>query len=165
MDTTDPTISFDADGVCNHCHHFDTVAKTLWFPNETGAKKLSQIVEKIKAEGKDREYDCILGLSGGVDSSYLALVSKEYGLRPLVVHVDAGWNSELAVHNIEQIVKYCDYDLHTHVMEWEVWIWSSHIIPLSSHLHHRMHGSLKECNDHHTARAHACILHLNCTSS
>jgi len=69
--------------------------------------------------GKNQEYDCIIGLSGGVDSSYLALVMKDYGLRPLVVHVDAGWNSELAVHNIEQIVKYCDYDLHTHVMDWQ----------------------------------------------
>ncbi|NQU87028.1 MAG: N-acetyl sugar amidotransferase, partial [Mariniphaga sp.] len=69
--------------------------------------------------GKNNEYDCILGLSGGVDSAYLALKIKEHGLRPLVVHVDAGWNSEIAVSNIERIVKYCNYDLYTYVIDWE----------------------------------------------
>lgn len=119
MDTTDPEISFDEQGVCNHCHEFDEVTTKRWFPNEEGKKKLEAIFSKIKQVGKNQEYDCIIGLSGGVDSSYLALVMKDYGLRPLVVHVDAGWNSELAVHNIEQIVKYCGYDLHTHVMDWQ----------------------------------------------
>ncbi|MDE9517143.1 N-acetyl sugar amidotransferase [Xenorhabdus bovienii] len=118
MDTTDPEITFDHEGICNHCHQFDNITSTYWFPNEEGHKKLSNIFEKIKKERKNFEYDCIIGLSGGLDSSYLALVMKDYGLRPLVVHVDAGWNSELAVHNIEKIVKYCDYDLHTHVMNW-----------------------------------------------
>ena len=119
MDTTDPDISFDEQGVCNHCHEFDEVTSKRWFPNEVGKEKLNAIFEKIKQEGRNQDYDCIIGLSGGVDSSYLALVIKDYGLRPLVVHVDAGWNSELAVHNIEQIVKYCGYDLHTHVMDWQ----------------------------------------------
>ncbi len=82
-------------------------------------KKLDAIFTKIKVEGKNQEYDCIIGLSGGIDSSYLAVIMKDSGLRPLVVHVDAGWNSELAVYNIEQVVKYCNYDLHTHVMDWE----------------------------------------------
>ncbi|AYA41577.1 N-acetyl sugar amidotransferase [Xenorhabdus nematophila] len=118
MDTTDPEITFDHEGVCNHCHQFDDITSTYWFPNEQGHKKLSNIFENIRKERKNFEYDCIIGLSGGLDSSYLALVMKDYGLRPLVVHVDAGWNSELAVHNIEKIVKYCDYDLHTHVMNW-----------------------------------------------
>lgn len=81
--------------------------------------QLHSVVEKIKRDGEGQDYDCIIGLSGGVDSSYLALMIKDYGLRPLVVHVDAGWNSELAVHNIEKIVKHCDYDLHTHVVDWE----------------------------------------------
>ncbi|MDR9498529.1 MAG: N-acetyl sugar amidotransferase [Hydrogenovibrio sp.] len=119
MDTTDHEISFDEQGVCTHCHEFDEVTTKRWFPNEEGKKKLEAIFSKIKQAGKNQEYDCIIGLSGGVDSSYLALVMKDYGLRPLVVHVDAGWNSELAVHNIEQIVKYCGYDLHTHVMDWQ----------------------------------------------
>lgn len=86
--------------------------------NEDGKRQLELMFSKIKNERQNFEYDCILGLSGGLDSSYLALVMKEYGMRPLVVHVDAGWNSELAVYNIERIVKYCGYDLHTHVMNW-----------------------------------------------
>lgn len=118
MDTTDPEISFDCEGVCNHCHLFDEETTNRWFPDELGAKKLGEIFRQIKRERKDYEYDCVLGLSGGLDSSYLALVMKEYDMRPLVVHVDAGWNSELAVFNIEKIVKYCGYDLHTHVMNW-----------------------------------------------
>ena len=119
MDSSDPHIHFDADGVCNHCREFDEVTSRYWFPNEEGTKKLAFIIEQIQADGKDKEYDCILGLSGGVDSSYLALKAKDWALRPLVVHIDAGWNSELAVANIEKIVKYCNYDLHTHVVDWE----------------------------------------------
>lgn len=118
MDTTDRDITFDAQGVCNHCHQFDTETSKRWFPNEEGKRQLETIFNKIKEERKNYEYDCILGLSGGLDSSYLALVMKEYEMRPLVVHVDAGWNSELAVYNIEKVVKYCGYDLHTHVMNW-----------------------------------------------
>lgn len=118
MDTTDPEIQFDEQGVCNHCHEFDNVTSKRWFPNEEGKSKLKEIFDRIKEERKNYEYDCILGLSGGLDSSYLALVMKEYGMRPLVVHVDAGWNSELAVYNIEKVVKYCGYDLHTHVVNW-----------------------------------------------
>ena len=119
MDTSDPQIHFDEAGVCSHCHNFDNVTKKVWFPNDEGQKKLEAIFQKIKKEGEGQDYDCIIGLSGGVDSSYLALVLKNYNIRPLVVHVDAGWNSELAVYNIEQIVKYCNYDLHTHVVDWE----------------------------------------------
>lgn len=119
MDTSDPAIRFDAEGVCNHCLDFDAVTRKNWFPNEEGHRRLMDIVAQIKADGKGQEYDCIIGLSGGVDSSYLALKVAEWGLRPLVVHVDAGWNSELAVANIEKIVKHCKFDLHTHVVDWE----------------------------------------------
>lgn len=119
MDSTDPEITFDDQGVCNHCRHFDEVQSKQWFPGPEGEKRLNDIVARIKEEGADNEYDCILGLSGGVDSSYLALKLQELDLRPLVVHVDAGWNTELAVRNIENVVKYCNYDLHTHVMDWE----------------------------------------------
>ena len=119
MDTSDPLITFDEHGVCNHCNEFDAVTSKNWFPNEEGKQRWAAIVEQIKVAGKGQEYDCILGLSGGVDSSYLAIKVHEWGLRPLVVHVDAGWNSELAVANIEAIVKYCNYDLHTHVVDWE----------------------------------------------
>lgn len=119
MDTSDPDIVFDAGGVCNHCNMFDAVTRKNWFPNEDGRARWASIVEQVKAAGIGKEYDCILGLSGGVDSSYLALKVSDWGLRPLVVHVDAGWNSELAVANIEALVKHCHYDLHTHVVDWE----------------------------------------------
>jgi len=119
MDTSDSEIVFDENDVCNHCREFENETKKRWFPNEEGKKKLIAIFEKIRQEGKSKEYDSIIGMSGGVDSSYLALVIKDYGLRPLVVHVDGGWNSELAVHNIEQVIKYCSYELFTHVVDWE----------------------------------------------
>ena len=119
MDTSDPAISFDSQGVCNHCREFDEISAKGWFPNEEGAKRLAAMLDEIKAAGKGQTYDCLLGLSGGVDSSYLALKVHEWGLRPLVIHVDAGWNSELAVANIEKIVKFCGFDLYTHVVDWE----------------------------------------------
>jgi len=119
MDTTDPEIVFDENGVCNHCKEFEAITKKRWFPNNEGLRRLKKIVETIKAESQNQEYDCIMGLSGGADSSYLALKVKELGLRPLVVHIDGGWNSEVAVNNIERLVKYCGYDLYTHVMYWE----------------------------------------------
>jgi aminotransferase len=119
MDTSDPDINFDGLGICSHCVQFEEVSKNSWFPNNRGTELLNKILARIKLAGKEQEYDCILGLSGGVDSSYLALKAKNWGLRPLVVHVDAGWNSELAVANIEKIVLHCKYDLHTHVVDWE----------------------------------------------
>lgn len=118
MDTSDPEISFDTNNVCNHCHRFDDIAEKHWFPDARGKKILSEQVEKIKSKGKGQEYDSIMGLSGGVDSSYLAIKMVEMGLRPLVVHVDGGWNSELATNNIEQLVKRLNLDLYTHVVNW-----------------------------------------------
>lgn len=120
MDTTDPEIVFDEKGVCNHCLDFDRKSVNNWFPNDKGRAILNKVVEDIKKYSKHREYDCIIGLSGGVDSSYLAyLARKEFDLRLLAVHVDAGWNSEIAVKNIENIVKKLNIDLYTHVVDWE----------------------------------------------
>ena len=121
MDTSDPEITFDANGVCNHCRRFENELKQRWFPNEKGKKKLDAIIAQIKEESKNKPYDCVIGLSGGVDSSYLAyMLRTEYpDLRILAIHVDAGWNSELAVHNIENIVNRLDIDLHTEVIDWE----------------------------------------------
>lgn len=120
MDTTDPAITFDDDGVCSHCHHFDEVQTKHWFPTDEGKKKLDSMIEQLKRDGHGKEYDCVVGLSGGVDSSYIAyLAKKEFDLRPLVVHIDTGWNSELAVSNIENIVKKLDIDLYTHVVNWK----------------------------------------------
>lgn len=119
MDTTDPEITFGADGVCSHCRRFELEMKPHWKPTPEGARELEQIIARIKAEGQGKRYDCVIGLSGGVDSSYLAVKVVEWGLRPLVVHVDAGWNSELAVKNIEQIVTKLGLDLVTCVVDWE----------------------------------------------
>jgi len=118
MNTTDPEIYFDQQGICNHCNEFDKLTSKRWFPNQEGKKKLDVIFDKIRKHNINKDYNCIIGMSGGIDSSYLALLVNEYKLRPLVVHVDAGWNSELAVNNIEKIIKYCGYDLHVHVMDW-----------------------------------------------
>lgn len=120
MDTSDPEISFDADGVCSHCHNYDDRVKTEVFKGDIGKKMLDETLETIRREGKGKRYDCILGLSGGVDSTYVAyLCKKVYGLRPLAVHLDNGWNSEIAVRNIENIVRKLDLDLYTKVLNWD----------------------------------------------
>lgn len=119
MDTTDPEIVFNSQGVCNHCIKFDEITSKNWFPTKEGEQKLAAIYASMKHENRNKDYDCILGLSGGVDSSYLALKLFDAGIRPLVVHVDGGWNSELAVQNIENIVNYCGWHLHTIVIDWE----------------------------------------------
>ena len=121
MDTTDLEITFNKEGVCNHCIKFEKELKPRWFPNEIGKTKLDNIIRQIKKDAEGKEYDCVIGLSGGVDSSYLAYVLRtQYPeLRILAIHIDGGWNSELAVHNIENIVKILDIDLHTGVINWE----------------------------------------------
>jgi N-acetyl sugar amidotransferase len=118
MDTSDPDITFNDDGICSHCQYFDSFVTKVWPRGEAASKKLDEMVCFLKKEGEGKDYDCIIGLSGGVDSSYLALKIKEMGLRPLAVHVDGGWNSELASQNIEAIVKELDIDLYTHVVDW-----------------------------------------------
>src|SRR5665648_29281 len=119
MDTTDPEIKFDDNGNCSNCTSALELAKKIWFPDENGEKILDKIFDKIKHEEKDNEFDCIIGLSGGVDSSYLAYLCVNRGLRPLVVHVDCGWNSEQAVKNVENIIKKLNIELHTFVVNWE----------------------------------------------
>jgi len=120
MDTTAPEIVFDEKGVCNFCRDYDVLAgKTVLRPLEVRMKELNDAVLKIKELGKDSKYDCLIGLSGGVDSSYICLWAKQVGLRPLIVHFDNGWNSELAVKNIENIIGKLGFDLHTHVIPWE----------------------------------------------
>ena len=122
MDSTDPYISFDKDSISNHYYEFHERLNKSWFPNEEGKRKLNKICEQVKKDRKksNSKYDLIIGLSGGVDSSYLAFyVKEELGLNPLAVHVDAGWNSELAIKNIEDIVEALDIDLVTHVVDWK----------------------------------------------
>lgn len=120
MDTIqDPDINFDENGICNYYHEYKEGERKAVHKGEEGKRDLEQIVNRIKEDGKGKPYDCIMGLSGGVDSSYVAYLCKQYGLRPLAVHFDNGWNSELAVKNIESMVNKCGFDLYTLVVDWE----------------------------------------------
>lgn len=120
MDTTDSMITFDDLGICDHCNSFYKNILPNWNTDEKGMNVLQEIVEKIKAEGSGKDFDCIMGMSGGIDSSYLTYIAKEkLGLRPLVFHVDAGWNSQQAVNNIEKLVDKLNLDLFTEVINWE----------------------------------------------
>ena len=120
MDTTDSKISFDEHGVCDHCRNFETRIKPYWKPKENDFEGLEKLAKEIRKAGKGREYDCILGLSGGADSSYLAYIAKEVmHLRPLAFVVDTGWNLNVAVENIEKIVKGLDLDMYTEVVNWK----------------------------------------------
>lgn len=120
MDTTDAAISFDEHGICDHCRTFRSVTLPNWKTGETGLAEIQAVVEKIKEAGKGKDFDCIIGMSGGIDSSYLTYIAKEqFGLRPLVFHVDAGWNSQIAVNNIERLVDGLGLDLYTEVIDWQ----------------------------------------------
>ena len=119
LDTSDRDIEFDDNGVCNHCREFDTIVQNRGPGSEQSQKSLETLCERIRAEGEGKPYDCLVGLSGGVDSSYVAYLAKQYRLRPLAVHFDNGWNSELAVKNIHRIVSTLEFDLQTYVIDWE----------------------------------------------
>ena len=120
MDTTDSKIQFDENGVCDHCRNFEKNIKPYWNAKEDRFDELEAIAAKIREAGKSNDYDCILGLSGGADSSYLAYIAKEVmHLRPLVLVVDTGWNLNVAVENIEKIVKGLDLDMYTVVVNWK----------------------------------------------
>jgi N-acetyl sugar amidotransferase len=119
MDTSDPEISFDSAGVCNHCHTYaELVATSRWTPAEREIR-LQRLLKAIRRRGSGKDYDCVIGVSGGVDSTFVAYKLTQFGLRPLAVHLDNGWNSELAVHNIEKVLKNLNIDLYTHVLDWE----------------------------------------------
>lgn len=120
MDTiADCNIVFDENGECHHCKRYDKLLSSRVLSGEEGQRALQSLIVKIKAAGKGREYDCIIGVSGGVDSTYVAYLVKQLGLRPLAIHVDNGWNSELAVKNIERVLKNLGIDLFTCVLDWE----------------------------------------------
>lgn len=115
----DPNIVFDENGICNHCLNYDKVAAKNLFTGEIAKEKLDKIIAQIKKEGEGKPYDTILGVSGGVDSTYLSLLAKRFGLRLLLFHFDNGWNSEIAVKNIENMSTKLGYDLETYVVDWE----------------------------------------------
>lgn len=119
MDTTDPGISFDNRGICNYCHDFEDKFAAIPREDFRASKLFWSTVEEIKQKTIGKKYNCILGLSGGVDSSFLAYLIKEAGLNPLVVHFDNGWNTEFAIRNIENLVNKLEYELYTYVINWE----------------------------------------------
>ncbi|MCE2787680.1 MAG: N-acetyl sugar amidotransferase [Sphingobacteriales bacterium] len=120
MDTTaDPDITFDEQGVSNYVKEYNELIALRVPEKSLAKKKLDRMISKIKKDGEGKEYDCLIGISGGVDSTYVAYLTKKLGLRPLAVHMDNGWNSELAVSNIEKTIKKLDIDLHTEVLDWE----------------------------------------------
>ena len=119
MDTSDSKISFDESGLCDHCQNFYQNIEPNWDYQTTGPKRLASLVEQIKKEGQGKEFDCIIGLSGGMDSSYLLYYAKEVlGLRPLAYSVDTGWTLNVAIENIEKLVRGLGLELHTEIINW-----------------------------------------------
>lgn len=116
---SDPDIEFDEKGICNHCNRYEQLLSQRVVSSEEREAQLDKLVQKIKKSGRNKPYDCIIGVSGGVDSTYVAYLSKQLGLRPLAVHFDNGWNSNLAVDNIEKTLSKLDVDLDTYVIDWE----------------------------------------------
>ena len=119
MDTTDPNITFSVEGYCNHCtDYFDRIAH-LTYQGERSDRQLESIVGRIRRAGMGRDYDCVVGISGGVDSCYTAHVIKSLGLRPLAVHMDNGWNSDIAVRNIKKVADGLGIDYQSYVLDWQ----------------------------------------------
>jgi len=120
MDSTVPNISFNKYGMCNYCTNYLNRLSEIKYNDKNNREfLLKKTLNKIKIKERKKQYDCIVGISGGLDSSYLLYIIKKLGLRPLAVHLDNGWNSELAVSNIEKLVKKLDVDLYTYVIDWE----------------------------------------------
>ena len=118
LDTTVPSISFDEYGICNFCKSHDRLG-SYFSDSRMNKLKLKKLVQKIKRDGNRKEYDCIVGVSGGTDSSYVLYTAKKLGLKPLAVHFDNGWNTETAVANIKNITNALGVDLYTYVVDWE----------------------------------------------
>lgn len=120
MDTTDPNIIFDKQGICDYCNNFKLIIAPHWHEDQKDLVALKKLADRIRLEGAGKEFDCIIGVSGGLDSSFVAYVAKNLmGLRPLLFHVDAGWNTDQAVSNIEKLVDGLGLDLYTQVINWE----------------------------------------------
>ena len=118
LDSTIPNIHYDEKGICNFCRMHDVLDQK--YPlNEVGRKKFEMIIEGVKKNGQGKEYDCVVGISGGRDSSYTLYIAKKMGLRPIAVHFDNGWNTEISVRNIKNATEKLEVDLHTHVADWE----------------------------------------------
>lgn len=119
MDTSDPEIEFDADGVCNHCRDHARVLAANIVSGSEGEARLEAIAARVRRAGGGRPYDCVIGVSGGIDSTYTAWLVRRLGLRPIAVHLDNGWNSDIAVRNIASALERLQIDLDTYVIDWE----------------------------------------------
>lgn len=119
MDTTDPAIHFDESGICNHCKIYDERVRDELYLDDVGQQKLRQIIGKIKKAGENRKYDCVIGLSGGLDSSLALFNVKRLGLRPLAIHLDNGWNTEVSMSNVEGMVNKLGVDLNVQKVDWD----------------------------------------------
>lgn len=120
MDTSDSSITFNAEGQCEYCQNYYNNILPNWHTDEIGEREIMKSIEKIKKDGEGKDHDCLIGISGGLDSSYLVYLAKEkFGLRPLLFHVDAGWNSDISTHNIQKIVDGLCLDLYTEVVNWD----------------------------------------------
>jgi N-acetyl sugar amidotransferase len=120
MDTSDPKITFNPDGKCDYCINFYENIKPNWNPIEGGNEEINLLIEKVKKDGLGKQYDCLIGISGGLDSSYVTHIAvNKFGLRPLMFHCDTGWNSDLGVSNIQKIIEGLNLDLVTEVVNWE----------------------------------------------
>lgn len=119
MDTTDPDIWFDDNGICSHCRRYENFVQSDSYQKKRKEGSLEQLIDEIKMKGVGKKYDCIIGVSGGVDSSYVAYIVKKLGLRPLAVHFDNGWNSEVSVSNIEKALKKLDIALYNYEADYE----------------------------------------------
>ena len=118
LDENIPNIQFDDNGVCNYCKYYDNLEKQ--YPlNEKTKTQLNQLIDDIKTKGRKKNYDCIVGVSVGVDSTYTLYLAKKLGLRPLAVHFDNGWNSEIGGSNVKNLIKKCNVDLYTYTADWE----------------------------------------------
>ena len=115
---SDPLIRFNEKGICNHCEDYDAVVAKLPKTEEERKRKFDELISEMKQHGKGKEFDCVLGISGGVDSAYLTYIAKKAGLRILAVHVDAGWNTDTAVENIKKLCSKLEIELHTIVVDW-----------------------------------------------
>ena len=120
MDTSDPHIQFDDEGLCEYCVNYDAYIGPEWKNNISSNTMVNQLADHIKETNTSSDFDCIIGLSGGLDSSYTAYMAvKKMGLKPLLLHVDAGWNTDAAVANIEKLVDHLNLDLYTAVVDWD----------------------------------------------
>jgi tRNA(Ile)-lysidine synthase TilS/MesJ len=119
MDTTDPDIRFNDNGICNHCTDFLLIRSHHNYKGAQTDQEFAELIQQIKRNGQGKKYDCVVGLSGGIDSSYAAFIAKREGLRVLGVHLDNGWNSEEAVLNIKNIARILGVDYESYVLDWE----------------------------------------------